>query len=132
MTKTSKNDGLSTFFLKFLDFRPNVIAANHYFASLDTPGDPEGVKVVYLKNISAVLGWWHCPSGFFYFYQNVVQCWYGHQRNVFDISNSHNFKSFTKIDSLKPYFWNSATKNWSVCICSTQICWTVVYISGKS
>jgi hypothetical protein len=104
MTKTSKNDGLSTFFLKFLAFRPNVIAANHYFASLDTPGDPEGVKVVYLKNISAVLGWWHCPSRFFYFYQNVVQCWYGHQRNVFDISNSHNFKSFTKIDSLKPYF----------------------------
>ena len=78
------------------------------FASLDTPGVSKGVKVVELSAFekkSAVLGWWRRPGEFFSLLSNVVQFLfykYGHQKGVFDSANSHNFKSFKKIHSLKP------------------------------
>ena len=52
--KTTKNDGFSTVFGKFWVLVP--ILAHHSnsvdnFASLDTPGDPRGVKVVELSGM---------------------------------------------------------------------------------
>ena len=81
--------------------------AKFQLASLDTPGDPGGIKVVELsafENISAVLWQWRRPGGFFQNYENVAQCQfykYGHQKSVFAGINSHNFNFSTERRSLK-------------------------------
>ena len=78
------------------------------FASLDTPGDPGGVKVVEISGFEIYFSCFGmvAPGGFFSLLlkccpMSALKVWPSKKCGFFG-ANSHNFKSFKKIHSLKP------------------------------
>ena len=107
-------------FSKFLNFKPYFRAPNSNsvdnFASLDTPGGPEGVRIVELflfeKNFSCFLdGGAAWRKKLFSWNQSLKSplLFYMHKNWHYITLHSYNIIIFKEIHFLKPWFWNMST-----------------------